>query len=395
MSQSPDHAARAEYIIAIRHGAASTGPEIVGRALTEAIERHWEQISFEAGDWIVEEFRRRAGPEDASTGSLAGPLVFGFRVELPVEVDRPALVFRDLCEVLGQDADVEHVLKFYDTTLEEQNLGLARELLGLEMRLRRALSLVYLHAYGGSYYDLLRNDNVGADGNLRKRMPKVEDLRAKAENQFFHLMFNHYGELNVLRSMRATEDLAKLVAGAADFAELQRQLQAPPVQDEDDREFLDRIKGDLKPVEDLRNCIMHNRTPTSGEIALYEHSRDVLNEAMEELFGRWRISFGGSGTSDWDAAARDAAVAALDNAEWDDEAKTISFNDPADERNSVIVSDRETLAVHLRELASDAFYGEVPRLENEYLEECDEYGIVDEVLADYEAQLDAVFGKDV
>ena len=211
--------------------------------------------------YITEQFKRVAGPKDVATGKLLGPILYGFQLELTDEVDSPALVIKDVSESLRRDPEVEHIIKFYDTLVEEENLKRARELFALEMRLRRAISFIYLYAYGGTYYDLLRNDALGTDGRLKKRMPKPEELRAQTENEFFHLLFNHYGELNNQRETRQLDDLIKQLAASADFAALQRDLQRMPVEDEDDRKFLDRIKRDLNPAEELRNPVRPQMLP--------------------------------------------------------------------------------------------------------------------------------------
>ncbi len=67
---------------------------------------------------------------------------------------------QEFAEALSATPGVEHVLKFYDEHLLEENLSYMRELFVLEMRLRKALSVVYLAAYRDDYYDLLREENV-------------------------------------------------------------------------------------------------------------------------------------------------------------------------------------------------------------------------------------------
>ena len=302
-AQSPS-SSRAEFIIVIRVGATRSGLEIVNAALAEALENQWEEGAT-AVEFVREQFRRVTEPQDAVTGKFLGPTLYGFQIELPEEVDRPAII-KDVHKVLLDDPDVKHIIKFYDTLVEEKNIELMRELFGLEMRLRYAISLVYLHvyAYGGFYYDLLRNDTLGTDGHLRKRMPKPEELRGQAENEFFHLLFNHYGELNVLRKTRQVDDLVKQITISHDFPALQRELQRMPVENEDDRRFLDRINQNLNSVENLRNCVMHNRALTQEQIDSYETARNELNDAMDELFERWAITPDSEAL--WDTVTREA-----------------------------------------------------------------------------------------
>jgi hypothetical protein len=283
---------RAEYFIAIKRGAGSTGLDIAKCALADPLEEHWEE-GAPSWEWqyISEQYERVAGPKDQATAELLGPTLYGFHLKLTEEVNSPELVIKDVTESLRRDADVEQVIKFYHSLDEEENLKRSRELFALEMRLRRAISFVYLYlyAYSGTYYDLFRNDALGADGRLRKRMSKPEELRRLAENDFFYLLFNHYGELNVRRDTCQLDALTKQLAASADFASLQRGLQRTPVEEEDNCRFLDRIKRDLNPAEELRNCVMHSRAPTDDQIACYAPPATPFTPKWTSFFGDWRL----------------------------------------------------------------------------------------------------------
>ena len=95
----------------------------------------------------------------------------------------------------------------------------------------------------------------------------------------------------------------------------------------------------------------------------------------------------------WDTAAREAVEAALANADWDEDARTITLHDPDEPRKSNSVTNREELEDHLRSVASDAFYANCSRDDGEYISECDEDGIVQSALANYEERLESFFAK--
>jgi hypothetical protein len=385
---------RAEYLIAIKRKAQSTGLDIAKRALADALEEHWEEgAASRAWQYVSEQFQRVAGPKDPATGELLGPTLYGFQLELTEEVDSPALVIKDVSESLRRDPEVEHVIKFFDSLVEEENLKRARELFTLEMRLRRAISFIYLYSYGGTYYDLLRNDALGTDGRLRKRMPKLEELRAQSENEFFHLLFNHYGELNVQRETRQLDDLIKQLAASANFAALQRELQRMPVEDEDDRKFLDRIKRDLNPAEELRNCVMHSRAPTDQQIASYETARDALHSAMDEFFQKWAIEPADDGEWPWDTAARDMVEQVMESARWNEENKTIELPGVYEPHAGKTVASRDELVAYLEDVAENEFYANCSRDDGEYISECDENDVVESVLAAYDERLTKFFPK--
>src|SRR5260221_12477248 len=80
------------------------------------------------------------------------------------------------------------------TQLQELLGRRAAEIFALEMKLRRVLSLIYLHAYQNSDpYNLLIDEKTRP---ASKEQPKPEQMRAAAENQFFHLTFSQYINLN-------------------------------------------------------------------------------------------------------------------------------------------------------------------------------------------------------
>ena len=95
----------------------------------------------------------------------------------------------------------------------------------------------------------------------------------------------------------------------------------------------------------------------------------------------------------WDTAAREAVEHALENADWDEKSRTITLHDQDDPRMRISVASREELEGHLRDQASDAFYANCSRDDGEFVSECDEDGIVETALADYEERLETFFTR--
>ena len=63
-----------------------------------------------------------------------------------------------------------HAIKCEDPLLRNELAGRAEELFGLEMKLRRVLSIIYLHAKPDAEpYDLLREEVVQPMGNPKRR----------------------------------------------------------------------------------------------------------------------------------------------------------------------------------------------------------------------------------
>lgn len=58
------------------------------------------------------------------------------------------------------------------------------------------------------------------------------------------------------------------------------------------------------------------------------------------------------------------------------------------------VTSRDELDRYLGKVASSAFYANAPREYGEFLYDCDEYGVLETVLRDYEERLEEFFGGD-
>jgi hypothetical protein len=133
--------------------------------------------------------------------------VLGFTLELPDETESVRSVVDEFAVAL-EEAPIEHILKFEDDLLRQELAQRAEELFTLEMKLRRVLSLIYLHAYqDGDPYDLLCDETVKPSANER---PQPEQMKKVAENQFFHLLFSQYVNLNHRPEPKVLRDLLEL-----------------------------------------------------------------------------------------------------------------------------------------------------------------------------------------
>jgi hypothetical protein len=94
----------------------------------------------------------------------------------------------------------------------------------------------------------------------------------------------------------------------------------------------------------------------------------------------------------WDRKAREAVEAAIEGAEWDEDDRTITLFDEDDDRMRTTVSSREELETHLHGVAEMAFYAYAPRDDGDFLDHCDDFGVVEAALSGYEQRLDDFFG---
>jgi hypothetical protein len=314
-------------------------------------------------------------------------VLFGFTLDLPEETASPHLVINEFVEALNI-APIIHLIKFEDHLLKAELSIFSEEIYSLEMKLRRVLSLVYLYAYQDSNhydpYDLLCEESTQP---IAKDCPKPDQMKAHAENQFFHLTFSQYVDLN-RRPEWKFPDLIKLVRNKDNYDSFRDELSRLPVEDEDDAVLLAGLKEKMGAIEAMRNCCAHSRKPSKRVEENYRNARPLLDQLLNDYLIRWEIQ-----EMFWISNARKAVEIVFENAQWNEDEKTITLFDRDDNRIKTTVTNREELEQYLCQVADTEFYANAPREDNEFVDECDDIGIVWEALNDYEQKLEEFFSS--
>lgn len=222
---------------------------------------------------------RREVARTADAEELAR-VICGFDLLLPEETTYPKDVIEQFADALAGQDGVLHLLKFYDELLLEKNLELAKEVFALEMTLRKALSLIYLTQYEDSSYNLLREDQVQIAKKDGEK-PKPEEMEKSRENEFFHLLFSQYINLNKRRQLAEVKTILELIQQADSYDLFKAQLSRKPITDEHDGDFITSLKDLVKSIEELRNCLAHNRTPSEKALENYGNSKVNLTQRIE------------------------------------------------------------------------------------------------------------------
>jgi hypothetical protein len=360
---------------------------LLGRLL-EVLTDNLNEFDIDVADRMISLTFERSGPMQFHR---SGPLLrarslLGFALELPDDTASARTVVDDFADALVA-APIDHVVKFDDSLLRVELALRAQELFDFEMKLRRVITIIYLHAYRDRPYDLLRDET-------QKPMhpPQEPQMRAAAENEFFFLTFGQYVDLNRRPDMRQLPALVNLIRSTETYEALRQELEREPVEHEDDAVFLAGLRERMNAIDAMRNCVAHNRRPSREVVDNYDNARPLLDKLLNEYLARWQREEA-EAEMPWDRAAREAVEEALENADWKEKTKTIRLYDPDDDRESVVVSTIGELRDHLEDVASDAFYGKVPRPNGEPTMKCDAYGIVETALSEYEDRLSTFFAE--
>lgn len=140
-------------------------------------------------------------------------------------------------------------------------------------------------------YELLTEETVQP---MAKDKPQTEQMKAAAENQFFHLTFGQYVGLN---QRPAIKDLVSLIRNEATYEAFRDELLRQPVEHEDDASFLAGLKERMDAIEKMRNAVAHNRRPSKKTNEAYLNALPLVNQALEDylsaLAADWRDSASG------------------------------------------------------------------------------------------------------
>jgi hypothetical protein len=199
--------------------------------------------------------------------------------------------FEDLADNYGQklqsNSDIDLVIKYNDEVMAIKYQEYAKEIFDLEMELRDVISFIFLDTYKEDCYNLLKDVNVTTRPLSKNVEPDENHYKSHFENEFFFLNFSGYRKLNELKDLK-DPDLIGIILDSNDYEDLEKRILERGIRKERYKDFLAEIKQDLKPIEDLRNCIAHNRSIERNDnykmIVDYENARDRLKQSIYDFW---------------------------------------------------------------------------------------------------------------
>ena len=120
----------------------------IRQALTELLAGVLEDNQNEFDEDVVDGMivlRHQRLSSDGS-GTIKHTLI-GFALELPEDTAASEIVITEFAHALLETPPIFHISKFEDPLLRKYLAERAVEIFAVEMKLRRVLSLIYLHAY--------------------------------------------------------------------------------------------------------------------------------------------------------------------------------------------------------------------------------------------------------
>ena len=114
------------------------------------------------------------------------------------------------------DDRIKHLLKLNDPQLQRTLRDYGKELFDIEMKLREALSLIFIDTYGKDFYEFVNETKVNPISP-----PPAKQMSESYENQFFFLLFSHYIRINNPKQPDIDQDkIAEYIEQAEDLEDL-------------------------------------------------------------------------------------------------------------------------------------------------------------------------------
>jgi len=205
--------------------------------------------------------------------------------------------FKRLADEFGQklqsNSDIDLIIKYNDEGMQTEHQKHAKEIFELEMELREVISFVFMDIYRDDYFSLLSFQEVKGKGI--KESEKENTFKKGFQNEFFFLNFNQYGELKIPDIVKVST-LNKLFGENTSGSNLKSRILNLGIFKHNDKykALLGSIKECMQPIEEVRNCIAHNRPLTFDAETNYYDARikleklinnfwnDIQNEKTEE-----------------------------------------------------------------------------------------------------------------
>jgi hypothetical protein len=278
-----------EFLIAYRKATDTEIEAVLAEVLAKVLEDNLNDFEPETVKGMIRLRHERAGEEADDDGNVSRHMLLGFALDLPEETAQMQTVVAEFASALAETPPILHAVKFEDPLLRARLARYAEEIFALEMKLRRVLTVIYLHAnQGGEPYDLLRDESVQP---MNKEKPMPDQMKAAAENQFFHLTFGQYIALNQRPEVKLPA-LLSVVRDAATYDAFREELDRAPIEHEDDAVLVAGLKERMDAIETMRNCVAHNRRPNRRAVENYDNARPLLDRMLDEYLARWEKADG-------------------------------------------------------------------------------------------------------
>ncbi|MEA3387506.1 MAG: hypothetical protein U9Q66_03910 [Patescibacteria group bacterium] len=181
------------------------------------------------------------------------------------EVSLKSIVFSFLQSVENTESIIS-ITKVNDTILQETAFEYYQKIINLEMDMRNVLTYILAYSSKTINEELFKNFGIDKSEKLDNRY-----IKEQYENGLFYIYFNHYASFTQPQKLKA-EKIAEFLQepNISSFEQLKSKLQDRGLKEDRHIDFIASIKTKLKPLEKMRNSIMHIRNISDNTIRNFE-----------------------------------------------------------------------------------------------------------------------------
>ena len=181
------------------------------------------------------------------------------------EASLKSIVFSYLQSVEHIDGIIS-IVKVNDTILQDRAFAFYKQIIDLEMDMRSVLTYIIMYSNKTINEELFKN--FGID-----KSEKLDDtyMKEQYENGLFYIYFNHYASFTQPQKIKA-DKIAEFLQEPSmhSFEQLKHKLNDRGLKEDRHIDFIASIKTKLRPLEKMRNTIMHIRNISDTTVRNFE-----------------------------------------------------------------------------------------------------------------------------
>lgn len=289
---------------------------------------------------------------------------------------------------LKQENGFFKLVKYADDLRLETYKNIYLEIADIEMKIREVFSYIFYSKYDDKNQDIFEEFEVQI---VNKEDVRNEELVRRLENKFFYLTFKQYLKFDTPKDI-PTKEVLPLIMNNQTYDLLREYVSSRGIIEERHLSFLRNVSRLLDPIENVRNCIAHNRKIPINQLENYPNAkREILTfidnfwqEEIEELTTENEINFA-------EQYSYDRLKELLDVAEWQDYNNAVVLHDSLQTGTpSITFNSLVDFKAHLLDIANDTATANFPSSDDDretYERLYNGEVLVNKVLTEYKRQL--------
>ena len=175
-------------------------------------------------------------------------------------------VIKSYLSSLNNNDSVLSIVKTNDSILFDKAKKYYQEIIELEMELRNTLTYILAYDQKNIARELFKEFGIKQSESFDEN-----HIHNNYENGLFYIYFNHYAAFKKPKDLEA-KDITRFLQSPSirTFEDFKYKLDRRAILEERHLNFISSISDKLKPLEDMRNAIMHIRNLSNNIISNYE-----------------------------------------------------------------------------------------------------------------------------